>query len=69
MTFISTPQIEDIANTKFDELLKQVQLGECNVFDSGIDERHDMSKELLAIVSDPADDTLSKSGIHVAPRE
>ena len=56
-------EIEDIADSKFDELLQQVQLGKHDVVDLRIDERQDMSEELLGVVSAPADDTLSTSGM------
>ena len=54
-------EIKDIADTEFDELLQQVHLGEVNVVDLRINERLDMSEELLGVVSDPVDDTLSTS--------
>ena len=56
-------KIKDIANTKFDELLHQVYLSELDVVDSGINERRDMSEELLGVVFDSANDILSTSGM------
>ena len=56
-------EIEDIADTEFDELLQQVELGEFNVVDSRINERLDMLEELLGIVLDLANDVLSTSGM------
>ena len=49
-------EIEDVMDTEFDQLLQQVYLTELDVVDSQINERLNMSKELLGIVSDPADD-------------
>ena len=43
-------KIEDIADTEFDEVLEQVQSGECDIVDSHIDERRDMLEELLVVV-------------------
>ena len=52
--------IEDIVGTEFDELLsQQIHLGELDVVDSRINERLDMSVELLGVVFVPADDALS----------
>ena len=48
---------KDIADTEFGELLQQVHLGKLDVVDSRINERLDMSKELLIVLSDPANDT------------
>ena len=42
---------------EFDKLLQQVDLSELDVVDSRINERLDMSEELLGVVSDSADDT------------
>ena len=56
-------EIKDITDTEFDKLLEQVQLGECDVVDLCINERQDMSEELLVIVLAPANDTLSTSGV------
>ena len=53
-------EIGDIADTEFDD---QVHLGEFDVVDSRINERLDMSEELLGVISDPADDTLGTSGM------
>ena len=55
--------IEDIAGTKFDEPLQQVHLGERDIVDSCINERLDVSEELLGVVLVPADDTLGTSGM------
>ena len=55
--------IEDIAGTEFNQLLQQVHLGKLDVVDSCINERLDMSEELLGVVSAAADDTLSTSGM------
>ena len=52
---------EDIANTEFDKLLQQVHLSELDVVYSRVNERLDLSEELLGVVSDPAGDTLSMS--------
>ena len=62
-TCINMSEIEDIADKEFDELLQQVHLGELDVVDSRINERLDMSEELLGGVSNQADDTLSSSGM------
>ena len=62
-------EIEDITDTEFEELLQQVHLGELDVVDSRINERLDTSEELLGIVSDPADDTLSTSGSRLSCQE
>ena len=45
------------------ELLQQVHLGELDIVNSLINERLNMSEELLVVDSDPADDTLSTSGM------
>ena len=46
------------------KLLEQVHLGQLNIVNSlRIDERQNMSEELLAIVSAPLNDTLSMSGM------
>ena len=60
-------EIEDIADTEFDEVLQQVQLDECDVVNSCKDEQLDMLEELLAVVSAPADNTLHTLGM--APRD
>ena len=52
-----------IADKEFDEVLQQVHLGELDVVDSRVNERLSMLAELLGVVSDPADDTLSTSGM------
>ena len=52
-------EIEDITDTKFDELLKQVHSGEVDIVDSRINEWQDMLEELLGVVSSPADNKLS----------
>ena len=49
--------------TEFDKLLQQVHLGELDVVDSQINERLDMSEELLGVILAPADNTLSTSGM------
>ena len=60
-------EIEDIAGTEFDKLLWQrVRLTELDVVDWRISQRLEMSKELLGVVSVPADDALTTSGM---PRE
>ena len=51
------PEIKDIADTKFNELLEHIDLGELDVVETHTDGQ-DMSKELLGVVSAPADDTL-----------
>ena len=56
-------EIENIPNTEFDELLQQVHLGKLGVVDLHINERLDMSEELLSVISNPADDTLSTLGM------
>ena len=57
-------EIEDMAGTEFDELLlQQMHLGELDVVDSRINQRLDMSEKLLGVVSDPANDALSTSGM------
>ena len=62
--YINISEIEDIAGTEFDELLlQQMHLGELDVVDSRINQRLDMSEELLGVVSVPADDALSTSGM------
>ena len=48
---------------EFDELLQKVHLNELNIVDLSINERLDMLEELLGVVSDPVDDTLSTPGI------
>ena len=42
---------------------KCMHLGELDVVDLRINEQLDMSEELLGVVSDPADDRLSTSGM------
>ena len=54
-------EMKDIAGTEFDELLQQVHLGEVDVVNSRINERLDMSEELLVVVLAPADDILNTS--------
>ena len=56
-------EIEDIAGTEFNKLLQKVYLGELDVVDSRINERLDMSEELLGVVSAPANDMLSMTGM------
>ena len=56
-------EIENITGTEFDELLQQMHLGEFDVVDSRINERLDMLEEQLGVISAPADDTLSTSGM------
>ena len=57
-------KIEDITGTEFGKLLQQVHLGEFDVVDLRTNEQLDMSKELLGVVSAPADDdTLSTLGM------
>ena len=54
--------IEDIANSEFNELLEHFDLGELYAVESSTDGQ-DMSKELLGIVTATTDDALSTSGI------
>ena len=56
-------EIEDFADSEFDELLQQVHLVQLDVVDWRINERLCMSEELLGVVSDPANDKLSTSGM------
>ena len=49
-------ELEDIADTEFDEVLELVQLGERDIVDSHIDEQLDMSVELLPVFWAPVDD-------------
>ena len=56
-------EIEDIADMKFDEQLRQVDLSELDVVDLRINEQLDTSEELLGLALDPADDTLSTLGM------
>ena len=56
-------EIEDIVGTELNELLQQVHLGEVDVVDSRINERLDMSEELLGFISAPVDDILSTLGM------
>ena len=58
-------QIEE--NKEFDEILQITDLDEFDVADSQIDEQQDTSEELLGVVSAPANDALSTSGM--APRD
>ena len=44
-------------------MLQQVHLGRLDVIDWRINERLDMSEELLGVISAPADDTLRTSGM------
>ena len=46
-------KIEDIADTEFDALLEQVDLGELSVVESHIDEWQVLLEELLGVVSAP----------------
>ena len=55
-------KIEDIADSEFDKLLQQVQLGKHDVLDLRIDKWGDMSKELLGVASASADGTFCWSG-------
>ena len=55
-------EIEDIADTEFDELLEHVDLGELDVVESRTDWQ-DMSEEPLDVVLVPVDDTLSRSAM------
>ena len=48
---------------EFNELLQQVHLGELHEVDSRISQLLDMSEEMLGVVSAPADDGLSTSGV------
>ena len=57
-------EIEDIAGMEFNELLEQVDLGELDVVKMRMNQRWDMSDELLGIVLAPADGTLSTSKWH-----
>ena len=57
-TCINMSKIEDIAGTEFDELLQQVHLGELDLVDYRINQRLDMSEEMLGVVSALADDAL-----------
>ena len=52
-----------IEDTEYDELLQQVHLSELDVVDPRINERLEMLEELLGVLSDLADDTLSTSGM------
>ena len=52
-------EIEDIVDTEFDKLLQQLHLSKLE--DLCINEWLDMPEELLDIISDPVDDTLSTS--------
>ena len=52
-----------MADMEFDELLEQVDVGELDIVKSRINERQDMSKELLGVVSAPVDGTLSTLGM------
>ena len=57
-------EIKDyIAGPEFDELLQQVCLGVLDIVDSRINERLGMLKKRLSVVSAPADNTLSTSGM------
>ena len=57
-------KIKDIAVTEFDTLLlQQMHLGELVVVDSHINKRLDTLEELLGVISAPADDALSTSGM------
>ena len=57
-------EIEDMAGTKFDQLfLQQMPLGELDVVDSRINQRLDMSEELLGVILVPADDAFSTLGV------
>ena len=59
-------EIEDIIDTEFDEQLQQQQqqqLDDIDVVDSHVNKRLDMSEELLDVVSDAPDDTLSTLGM------
>ena len=60
-------KIENIGGTEFDELLQQVHFGKHDVDYSHIIEWQDMSEELLGVVSAPASDRSSTSGM--APRD
>ena len=53
-------EIKDVADTKFDELLEHIALGELDIVESRAN-GHDVSEELLGIGSAPADDTPSTS--------
>ena len=57
-----TTSIKGTTDTEFDKLLQQVHLSELSAIDSRINERLDMLEELLGVISNPADDTLSISG-------
>ena len=58
-------EIEDITGTEFNELhvLQQVHLDELDIVDSRKSQQLDISEELLGVVSAPADDALSTSGM------
>ena len=57
-------EIEDIAGTELDKLLlQQMHLGELDIVKSRINHQLDMSEELLDVISVPADNALSKSGM------
>ena len=64
---INTFETEDIADTDgFRRIIAttlQVHLGELDLVDSRISQRLFMSEELLGVVSAPADDALSMSGM------
>ena len=62
VTRISLSEIE----FEFDKLLEQAQMSERNVVDVRTDERQDMTKELLGVVSARANVMLSTS--RMAPR-
>ena len=56
--------IEDIAGMEFDELLlQQVHLRELDIVNSRINQRLDMSEELVSIFLVRADDVLSMLGM------
>ena len=58
----SMSEIEDIADTEFDELLEHVDLGKLDVVYSRTD-KQDVLEELLGVVLVPSDDTLSRSAM------
>ena len=60
---MSTSEIKDMEDMEFDELLEQVDVGELDVVESRVNEWQGMSKELLGIISAPADGILSTSGM------
>ena len=60
--------IKDITGTEFYELLEQVQVGKRDIVNSQVDEWQDMLEKLLVVVSAPADDTFSITGI-APPRD